>query len=117
MSIDVLPPIEKEALILLLSGSDVVCCDLRSQLEHVVKIERAETGAGVYVIFTFDGNAKPLQDDKAFQLSGVFASSERCGEIGFILYIKKGLIDCLEAYSYGDTYPDYTDCDFTLKRE
>ncbi|MCX7514079.1 hypothetical protein [Frateuria sp. STR12] len=117
MTIDVLPSIERDALILLLSGTDATCRELHSQLAHVVKVERNETGAGVYAVFRLDGDVKSLKDGGTFQLSGVFAVSEKCGEIGFLLYVKDGLIDCLEAYVYEDTYPRYSDCDFKLESD
>lgn len=115
MSIDTLPSIERDALNLLLSGGDTTYRELRSQLMHVAKVERTETGAGVYAVFSLDDEAKPVQDEGTFQLSGVFAVSEKCGEIGFLLYVKDGLIDCLEAYGYEEVYPLYSDCNFKLE--
>ena len=115
MSIDTLPGIERDALNLLLSDGDATYRALRSQLEHVAKIERTETGAGVYAVFSLDDVVKPVQGGGTFQLSGVFAVSKKCGEIGFLLYVKDGLIDCLEAYGYEDVYPLYSDCDFKLE--
>lgn len=116
MSIDTLPDVEREALHLLLSGDDVSCQTLRAQLHHVAKIERAETGAGVYVDFGFGEGVQPLEDRNSFQISGVYAVSEKCGEIGFLLFVKEGLIDFLEAYVYTDLYPSYADCDFKLEK-
>lgn len=117
MIIDTLPCVERDALVLLISGSDATCRALRSQVEYVTDIKRTETGSGVYVVFRLNHEVKPLQDGGTFQLSGVFAVSDKCGEIGFLLYIKDGLIDCLEGYVYENTYPNYLDCDFKLESE
>lgn len=117
MSIDTLPCVERNALVLLLSGSDATSLELRAQVKHVAEIERSETGSGVYAVFSLDHEVKPLQSGGTFQLSGVFALSDKCGEIGFLLYVKGGLIDCLEGYAYEDAYPNYTDCDFKLERK
>lgn len=116
MSIDSLPDVEREALYLLLSGDDISCQALRAQLHHVEKLERAETGAGIYVDFEFGHGVEPLANRKTFQISGVYAVSEKCGEIGFLLFVKDGLIDFLEAYVYTDLYPSYADCDFRLEK-
>jgi len=116
MSIDTLPDVEREALDLLLSGDDISCQALRAQLRHVAKLERTETGAGVYVDFEFGHGVEPLVDRNNFQISGVYAVSEKCGEIGFLLFVKGGLIDFLEAYVYTDSYPSYVDCDFQLEK-
>lgn len=116
MSIDSLPKIEREALQLLLSGDDVFCQPLRSQLSCVAKLERTETGAGIYIDFELGADAQPLEDLRSFRISDVFAISEKCGEIGFLLFVKDGLIDFLEAYAYTDSYPSYSDCDFKLEK-
>ena len=116
MSIDTLPDLERKALHLLLSGNDVSCQNLRAQLQYVARTERTETGAGVYVDFKFSDSVQPLEDRSSFQVSGVFAVSQGCGEIGFLLFVKKGLIDFLEAYVYTDSYPSYADCDFRLEK-
>lgn len=113
-SFDAVPDIEQRALRLLLSGGGITCETLRAQLNHVAKIERAETGAGVYLNFGFRDDVQPLENRDSFQISGVFAVSEKCGEIGFLLFVKEGLIDFLEAYVYTDSYPSYVDCDFKL---
>lgn len=116
MSIDDLPDVEKGALHLLLSGDDLSCQSLRNQLNYVAKIERTETGAGVYVVFELGDGVQPLETKDSFQISDVFAVSQKCGEIGFLLFVKEGLIDCLEAYVHADSYPSYLDCDFNLER-
>lgn len=116
MSIDALPDVEREALHLLLSGDDLSSQTLRAQLSYVAKIERTETGAGVYVVFELGDDAPPLENRANLQIADVFAVSKRCDEIGFLLFVKEGLIDCLEAYVHADSYPSYTDCDFKLEK-
>lgn len=111
-----LPVIEGEALNMLLSGSNSLHEDLRSQLSHIVGVDRTETGAGVYVTFRLDSRARPSKVIDSCVLSGVFGVSNECSEIGFLLYVNAGLIDFLEAYSSDDTYPSYDDCSFIIEK-
>ncbi|MCR4307480.1 MAG: hypothetical protein NUV80_02890 [Candidatus Berkelbacteria bacterium] len=117
MSIAMLPNIEREALKMLVSESDTTLIRLSDQFSHVVKIERTETGAGVYVVFKLDRDVRPLKGGGTFVLSGVFAVSSQCSEIGFLLYVKEGLIDCMEGYSSADIYPNYDECNFRIEKE
>lgn len=110
-----LPAIEREAIDMLL---DCAAQDLlRRQLGAVSQVHRTETGAGIYVIFEIDGDIERLQGRPSFHIADVFATSAKCDEIGFILFVKEGLIEYMEAYVHSDVYPAYEGCDFTLSRQ
>lgn len=108
-----LPFIEKEAIRLLLESNGDLC----RQLEWVKEVRRTESGAGVYVMFELDACVERMEGGGSFHLADVFATSPRCDEIGFILFVKEGLIDYLEGYVYSDVYPSYEGCDFSLARQ
>ncbi|WP_126962102.1 hypothetical protein [Xanthomonas arboricola] len=112
MQLTDLPSIEREAIRLLLQGNEILC----RQLDRVTGAHRTESGAGVYVVFEFDEHVERLENRESFQVADVFATSPDCDEIGFILFVKDGLIEYLESYVYTDVYPSYEECDFSLSR-
>jgi hypothetical protein len=107
-----LPPIEREAIDILLEGNAV----LQSQLRLVRSVARSATGAGVYVVFELDNFADPLEEKTSFHIADVFATSSVCEEIGFILFVKNGLIEYLEGYTHSGAYPSYENCEYSLSR-
>jgi len=110
-----IPDIEERALYKLIdrlgSNGDV----FNKQLGMVRRISRECTGVGVYVNFELEDGAPVSREVVDAEVEGVFARSERCSEeIGFILFIRSGLVRSLEAYTYSDTYPSYVECDYSL---
>lgn len=108
-----LPSIERDAIRLLLESND----GLLRQLNCVKEVSRTESGAGIYVMFELDERAERMEGGGSFHLADVFATSPHCDEIGFILFVKDGLIEYLEGYVYSDIYPSYEGCDFFLNRQ
>jgi len=116
MQLKDLPKIEQQAIDLLLQGAkfDV----LRRQLNSIIKVDRSESGSGMYVEFEFAENVELLGSKASFDIDGVFATGTNCEEIGFILFVKNGLIDYLEGYVYGEgAYPSYEGCDYVLSHQ
>lgn len=116
MKLEDLPLIEQSAINMLLEGDDARQVALRHQLAAVRAVHRTANSAGIYAVFELDENTKRLEGRPSFHVADVFARSERCEEIGFILFIKEGVIEYLEGYTYGDTYPSYKECDYALYR-
>jgi hypothetical protein len=114
MQLTALPKIEREAIDLLLR--DETFAALRRQLAAVAQVKRRESGAGVFVEFEFGTDVERLADMGSLDIDGVFATGTECEEIGFILFVKDGLIDYLEAYVFGNAYPSYEACDYVLSR-
>jgi len=116
MNVNDLPLIEKAALNMLLEGGGNAQVTLRRQLEAVKSVRRTCGGAGVYVEFVLNDDVGVLEGEPSFHLTDVFAKNEICDEVGFILFIKNGVIDFLEGYSFGDVYPSYDGCEYLIHR-
>lgn len=87
---------------------------LRRQLDMVKEVDRTETGAGIYIVFELKDGVGRLANNPSFHLTDVYATSAKCDEIGFILFVKDGVIEYFEGYTYGDEYPLYDGCDYVV---
>lgn len=67
--------------------------------------------------FELEPEVERIVDCSSFHIADVFATSSNCEEIGFILFVKEGLVDYMEAYVYADVYPSYDNCNFRLSRQ
>lgn len=98
---------ELESLVLerLLDGDDPVLRVLRQQLENCPVFERELTGAGFFLRFRFDNDVQRVTPGD-FHFGDVSAEIEglRYGA-GFVLFVKQGLLDSLEGYSYEEPWP------------
>ena len=107
-------PLENQVLELLLAGQDPVLTALREQM-GTAKIESREfTGVGFYLNFEIPTNSKGHLDVLAVKqhfcfgdVRAYFDVGDRRQEVGFLLWIKDGYLDNLEAYTYGfEKWPD-----------
>ena len=89
----------------LLNGNESFLTILRKQYEGS-KVERREcSGHGFYTYFSVS-SAAPKLDVKNLHFGDVTAVIDGVSEgVGFVLFIKDGKIDCLEGYTYGETFP------------
>ncbi|UNK42122.1 hypothetical protein MNO14_14415 [Luteimonas sp. S4-F44] len=117
MRIEDIPMIEQEAIRMLLEGSGDLQCALRRQFESILAVQRTQSPAGVYVVFELNGCVEGLEGKPSFHLGDVFARSKNCEEIGFIIFIREGVLEYLEGYCYGDVYPHYSGCDYSIYRQ
>ena len=89
---------------------------LLNQLENVTMVEETDD-VGYFVSFSFP-DSKPTMLNKKIELPNVVGKNKN-GEyvVGFVLFIKNGLIDCLEGYTFGEQkWPD-SDEDISLEIE
>ena len=101
-------PLESQVLEWLLAGWDPVLMGLREQLASS-KIESRElTGVGFYLNFKIPSINKRLHDVLEVKQNFCFGdvgayleTDDRIQEVGFLLWIKDGYLDSLEAYTYG----------------
>jgi hypothetical protein len=100
--------LEKEVLRMCLDGDDDVLVGLRSQLDLLSVESREISSAGFFTNFEVPQYCKTeLTDTIAkFKIGDVEADIEGLDYgAGFLLYIEKGAIKMLEAYSYDEPWP------------
>jgi hypothetical protein len=97
--------IEKNVLKKLLMGSFPILTQLRNQLNFCTIKNRKFTGFGFYT--TFIVPEKIHRNKKLnFMIGDVNGEIEGLNNgAGFLLYIKNGVIDMLEGYSYDESWP------------
>jgi hypothetical protein len=100
--------LENQVLELLLAGEEAVLTVLREQIASAKIQAREFTGVGFYLDFEIPATAKRLQDVLAVKHSfcfgdvgAYFDQGAQRQEVGFLLWIKDGYVDFLEAYTYG----------------
>mgnify|MGYP001023990954 FL=1 len=102
-----LTQLEKEVLMWLLAGDDPVIKALRRQLQEIRSIRRELTGVGIHLYFETSIDTQPLHkelDVKAdFCFGDVEAETQSLKNgIGFLLWIRNGIITSLEGYTYDE---------------
>lgn len=86
----------------ILAGDHPVLAALREQLEALKVDKREYAGSGFFAYFSLPKDTKkaPLKSTLMIQdvNADVFGFS---APVGFVLYVKEGLIDCLECSAWG----------------
>ncbi|MCL2606606.1 MAG: hypothetical protein FWD93_04935 [Coriobacteriia bacterium] len=78
---------------------------LLDQLKDVAVVKREFTGVGFYTDFHVNGK---VANEVNMPLSGVGGRLNDSVDIGLVLFITKGKIDCLEGYTYGgELWPEH----------
>ncbi len=107
-------PIEKAVLEKLLEGTHPLLVSLRLQLEHCIVATRELTGCGFYTTLTVLDDT-PRIDGLNVQFGDVVAEIAGLKNgAGFLLYLKDGLLDMLEGYSFDEPWPEAVDA-FNLR--
>lgn len=97
---------EKELVNKLLQGEDKVLSVLRKQYEMASVKSREFTGVGFFTNFLIDPEAPVLNPPISFQFGDVAADFEGLENgVGFVLFIKNGLISLLEGYCFDENFP------------
>jgi hypothetical protein len=107
-------PIEKAVLDKLLSGDFRLLVALRNQLEHCAVVSREVTGYGFYLTLAVPENMPKIAGLDAKFGDVVATLPGLINGAGFLLYLKNGLLDMLEGYSFDEPWPISTDV-FDLK--
>jgi hypothetical protein len=106
--------IEKSVLEKLLDGNFPLLNQLKLQVELCIVEKREFTGFGFYTSLSVPNNV-PRKAGLDIKFGDVIASIHGLSSgAGFLLYIKDGVIDMLEGYSYDEPWPSSTD-NFILK--
>lgn len=101
-------PLESQVLEWLLSGEDPVLALLRDHFATSRVQSRDFTGVGFYLNIELPTTNKRIHEvlevkqDFCFGDVGAYLEAEdRIQEVGFLLWVKNGYLDNLEAYTYG----------------
>jgi hypothetical protein len=111
-----LTELEREVMKMLLAGDHPVLEVLRMQLCHAKVVRRELTGVGSYTYFQIPSDVPRVPGRRSFELGDVHADIPplKLG-VDFILFIREGAIDFLEAFTYGDDAWPETITMFTLR--
>lgn len=94
---------EKNVMTKFLDGEDDVLSVLREQYHNAIVKNREFTGKGFFTDYIIPNDIPKLKSQKSFQIGDVIGEIDRVEHgIGFVLFIKNGVIDVLEGFTYGD---------------
>jgi hypothetical protein len=107
--------IERAVMSMLLVGEHPVLDILRRQFELCTIAKREFTGAGVFVTFSVPETAPRLPQRDSFSFGDVSADIQGLQHgAGFVLWVREGVLDFLEGYTYDELWPDQADA-FSLQ--
>lgn len=106
MKLKDLPEIEQDALHHLIRARGVPP-QLIEQVSSVTHVERVCSDAGVYVDFVLAPTTRKLDGSPDFHVADVTAVNIASEHIDFVLYVRGGLLACLEVYGASDKLPSY----------
>jgi len=97
--------LEQAVMEKLLDGDNPLLQDLRKQFEEIESVERKFTGAGFFTKFRLAPNVRPLSK-KSLTFGDVAATIPGLKNgAGFLLFVRGGVLDQLEGYTYGEFWP------------
>jgi hypothetical protein len=103
-----LTTLEQTVMQALLDGDDDILSILREQLKSTLVVKRKMTGVGFYTTFEVSADV-PRAGDESFKFGDVVASIFGLKHgAGFLLYVKLGVLQMLEGYSYDEPWPQET---------
>jgi hypothetical protein len=102
-------PLEKAVLEKLLEGDFHLLDILRLQLAHCTVAERELTGCGFYLTLAVPETISRIPELDAKFGDVVAVLPGLTSGAGFLLYLKNGLLDMLEGYSFDEPWPVSTD--------
>ena len=96
-----------EILQALLSGDEDCLKTLRQQAEAASVKSRQMTGVGFYTEFQIPATAPRVAGLPTCKIGDVNGTAENVKHgLGFLLYVKDGVLSMLEGYTYDDPWPD-----------
>jgi len=96
---------EKAVLDKLLHGEIPLLTELRQQLGECVVAKREFTGFGFYTTLTVPKRFRRTLGPDIYFGDVVCEFPELSSEVGFLLYVKGGVLEMLEGYSYDEPWP------------
>jgi len=96
-------PLERAVLRAIYEKESVDRCALEAQLSTATVIQRENTGAGFYTQIAVQRDSVSSIGGERLR-SGPMVTVEGLEHgMGFVLWLKDGLADCLEGYCYGES--------------
>jgi hypothetical protein len=93
----------KEVMGKILEGDDPVLETLRRQYDCATVKDVELTGVGFYISYLIPEHAPRIQGKKSFYIGDLYGEIEGVNDgVGFVLFVKDGIIDLLEGHTYGD---------------
>jgi len=97
---------EKKVMEMLLKGDDAILELLREQYNTVKIKERKFTDTGFFTTFDVKDKNVIIPNCKSFNFGDIVGEMENLKYgIGFILFIKDGILNILEGYTYEEKWP------------
>jgi hypothetical protein len=79
---------------------------LRDQMRSACVVKRTFTGCGFFSDLSVPDTCAPIPGEPRFQLSGVSGISPKLQHgIGFVLFVERGRLSMLEAFTYDEPWP------------
>jgi len=79
---------------------------LREQYKKAQVIDREFTGVGFFTRFKMPEDAPVVIEPVEYGYGNVLASiNDSAFDFGFVLFIKNGIMTCLEGYTWADAWP------------
>lgn len=107
--------LEKAVLALMLSNDTIDCSYLRNQIEKSEVKERYYSGHGFFTTFALTEPIERVKDREGEVVDPIVYSSDLPDGGGFVLFLKDGLIDLFEGFSYGSPWPKRELKDFKVE--
>lgn len=103
---ETLNPLEKAVLEKLLFGESETYRILQKQYSTSRVAERKMNVVGFFTRFSLPDDAPKLPDEATFHIADVAADvNDLKHGAGFVLFIRKGWINMLEGFTYGEPWP------------
>lgn len=98
--------LEDRVLEMLLTGDHPVLRCLRKQLAQIASRKREFSGVGFFTHFKLNADVSRLIGLQSFAFGDIDGEMEglKFG-VGFLLFVRDGLIDFLECYTYDEFFP------------
>ena len=101
-------PIEKAALETFIKSNEAISNALRNQIDNSHVLSRRHTGAGFFTEIAVSSQCESITLAEPGPLSNVICQINGVENFGeFLLYVKDGIITCLEGYTFGcESWPE-----------
>ena len=91
---------------MLLAGNNAILTVLQAQADHLKVSSREMTGVGFFTRLVVEGT-DTITSGPSFKLGDVNGTADNVQHgLGFLLYVKNGVLSALEGYTYDEPWPD-----------